>query len=52
MNYGIVDGKMKLVAIFKDERHRNACYKYVFDALMMKEYARVKVEEGVNLNTS
>ncbi len=49
MNYGIVDKDGKLVAIFKNEEQRDSCYKYVFDALILNEYARVKVEEDVKL---
>jgi len=49
MKYGIVNSVGKLVAIFSDESKRDDCYEYIFDATMLKEYARVKVEDGVGL---
>ena len=43
MNYGIVDGKGKLIAIFKSELDRDSCFNCIFKESSI--YARVKVED-------
>lgn len=49
MKYGIVNDNGKLIAIFKNEGDRDNCYEYVYTAINVGEYARVKVEDGVIL---